>query len=514
MSQPTTRLALLLAALLFGPLAQAQTPPPSPEGGKAETPAPEALTETHHTWSAGGHALRYRALAGDLLIGPEGKPKARMFYVAYLAEGAGRDRPLTFLFNGGPGSSSVWLHLGAFGPARVPVDAEGIPAPQPWAAVPNPDSLLDLSDLVFIDPVSTGYSRALPGQEEKPFHEFRADVESIGEMIRLFVTRQERWGAPLFLAGESYGTVRAAGLADYLERRLGISVSGVILLSPALNMLTLGGQPGNDLPFVLGLPSLTAAAWYHKKLAPELQADLARAYRESEELALGPYSRALQRGAALSAEERGQTIAQLARYTGLPADEIDRADLRVDALTFITRLLRQENRTIGLLDARYWGPPSSMAPSGAAPDYSYATVDPSYQVSGVFTATMNRYLREELKARSDLPYEMLAETVAASWDHGSGNLYSADNLRVAMTVNPRLKVFVASGRYDLVTTSLAARYDIDHLGLIPELRPNVSFHLYEGGHMMYMSQPSLDKLKGDLTAFYAAAAPRRETRAK
>ena len=515
MHRPPSRLALLFAGLLVAALAQAQSPPVEggkPESAKAETPAPETLAETHHTWSGGGHTVRYRALAGDFLIGPEGKPRARMFYVAYLAEGAGRERPLTFLFNGGPGSSSAWLHFGAFGPLRVPVDAEGNPGPQPWAAVPNLDSLLDLSDLVFIDPISTGYSRALPGQEEQPFYSFRGDIESVAEMIRLFLTRQERWGSPLFLAGESYGTVRAAGLADYLERRQGISLAGIILLSPALNMLTLGGQPGNDLSYVLGLPSLTAAAWYHKQLAPDLQADLARADREAEELALGPYAEALLRGASLPAAKRQEMVAQLARYTGLPAAEIERANLRVDNTLFITKLLEKEKRTLGLLDARYSGPTSSMAGTGLAPAYSYATVDPSFQVMGVFTATMNRYLRDELKARSDLTYEVLSQTINSSWDMGPGNLYSGDNLRVAMTLNSRLKIFVASGRYDLATTALAARYTLDHLDLTPALAANITFRLYEGGHMMYMHQPSLDKLKADLAAFYGAALPARTAR--
>jgi carboxypeptidase C (cathepsin A) len=488
--------------------------PESPK--EAAKPAPEMLSETRHTVTIGGRVVRYRALAGDLLIGDEAKgPRARMFYVAYLAEGAGRERPLSFLFNGGPGSSSIWLHLGAFGPVRVPVDAEGLPGPPPWAPVANPYSLLDVSDLVFIDPVATGYSRALPGQEEKPFFEVHADVESVGELIRLFVTRQERWGSPLFLIGESYGTIRAAALADYLQRRFSMALSGVVLISAALNTAVLPAGPGNDLPYPLELPAFTAAAWYHKKLPPDLQADFPRAYRECTELALGAYSGALLRGAELPEPERKGMIEKLARCTGLPPEEIDRDDLRVDSFTFAAKLLEKERRQIGVLDARYLGYPNGMAAASFAPLYSYSTVDPAFQVDGVFAAAWNRYARDELKVRSDLNYELLSQPAGNAWDTGhdtAGYLNTAGNLRSAMTANTHLEVFVASGRYDLVTTPLSARYIMDHLGIAPPLRANLSLHEYEAGHMMYMHQPSLARLKADLAAFYAAAAPARPAR--
>ncbi|HEY0784064.1 MAG TPA: peptidase S10, partial [Thermoanaerobaculia bacterium] len=295
MTHAIRRLVLPFAALLFAvpaAFAQPSSPSAAPPTPDAAKPA-ETLSETHHTLTVGGKTIRYRALAGDILIGADDKPKARMFYVAYLAEGAGKERPLTFLFNGGPGSASVWLHLGAFGPVRVPVDGQGMPGPRPWVAVPNPNTLLDVTDLVFIDPISTGYSRALPGQEDKPYHEFHSDIESVGELVRLFVTRHERWGSPLFLAGESYGTARASGLADYLHRRFNMTLAGVVLVSPALNVATYSTLPGNDLPYPLALPAYTAAAWYHKKLPADLQGDLARAERESEAFAFGTYSDAL-----------------------------------------------------------------------------------------------------------------------------------------------------------------------------------------------------------------------------
>jgi len=502
-------LACLLAAAPFG-RAAADGPPADKPGEKAEAAKPaETLSESRHTATIGGQTLRYRALAGDLLVGDDGKgPKARMFYVAYLLEGAGRERPLTFLFNGGPGSSSVWLHLGAFGPVRVPVDRDGHPAPPPWAPVANPYSLLDVSDLVFIDPISTGYSRALPGQEEKPFHEVHKDVESVGELVRLFVTRQDRWGSPLFLLGESYGTIRAAGLADYLQRRYAMSLAGIVLVSNAMNTAVVSPDPGNDLPFALHLPAYTAAAWYHRKLPPDLQADFARAYRESEDFALGPYSDALLRGADLPAARRQEIVEHMARLTALPPDVIDRADLRIDPFSFAQKLLEKEKQAIGVLDSRYVAAPNGMAPASFAPDYSYATLDPSLEVDGVFSAVMHRYLREDLKVRSDLFYEVLSEPTNSSWDLGhdtGGYLSTSGNLRTAMTANPRLRVFVAGGRYDMVTTPLSSRYIVGHLGLAPELRGNVSFHEYEGGHMMYMHEPSLARLKSDLAAFYAGA---------
>ncbi len=505
------RSAVLLTFFALSlPLARAAAaadPPP-------DAPKPtETLSETHHTATIGGHTIRYRALAGEMLIGDEGKPpKAKMFYVAYLAEGASavRDRPLTFLFNGGPGSGSAWLNMGAFGPMRVPVDADGIPGPPPWAAVANPNSLLDVSDLVFIDPVSTGFSRALPGQEEKPFHEVHADVQSVGELIRLFLARQQRWGSPLFLIGESYGTIRAAALADYLQRRFSMNLAGVTLISLALNTAVFSHDEGNDLPYPLHLPAFAAAAWYHKKLAPELQADFARTEREAEEFALGPYTDALFRGDSLPEAKRQEIIAGLSRYTGLSAYEIDFNDLRINPFLYSYKLLEKEKKAIGVLDSRYVAAPNGLAPASFAPEYLYATVDPSYQVAGVFSAVVNRYLNDDLKFHSDLSYELLSQPTGNAWDNGhdtAGYLNTAGNLRVAMIENPRLKVFVAAGQFDMVTTALSSRYIINHLGLTPALRENLTFHEYPAGHMMYMHEPSLARLKADLAAFYAAAAP-------
>lgn len=508
----------LLLCLFFAAPATAQETPDAKQAPKPADASPlrETLAETSHSTTVGGRSLAYRALAGDLLLSDEaGKPRARMFYVAYLKNVKGdelRRRPLTFIWNGGPGSSAVWLHLGALGPQRIDVDSDGIPAPPPHRLVPNPHTLLDVSDLVFVDPVSTGYSRPAPGEEETQFHNVQADVEWAGELVRRFVTRHGRWGSPLFLAGESYGTVRAAGLADFLQRRFSLYLNGVVLISPALSQQTYIGSGLNDLPYILTLPSFTATAWYHKKLPPELQADLQKAVREAEDFAFGDYDDALHRGASLAPEKKREIAARFARLTGLPAEEVERLNLRVDNFTFSTKLLEKEKRQVGILDSRYWGYVNQMATESFAPAYYYATVDPSFtRVDGVFAAALQQYLREDLKVRTEENYETLSMPAANNWDYrGVENryLFTADNLRVAMTQNPDLKVFVASGTFDLVTTALSARYVMDHLGIDPALRTNLTFAEYPGGHMMYMHEPSLARLKKDLAAFYEAAMAR------
>jgi len=510
-------LLALLAVLPWAPAAAQEAPDAKKAQASAgDTLLKDTLSERSHSMTIGGRALAYRALAGDLVLSDEaGKPKARMFYVAYLKDTKKgeelRRRPLTFIWNGGPGSSAVWLHLGAFGPQRVDVDADGKPAPPPYRLVPNENTLLDVSDLVFVDPVSTGFSRPAPGEEEQQFHNVQADVEWMGEMVRRFVTRHGRWGSPIFLAGESYGTVRAAGLADYLQRRFNLYLNGVVLISPALSMQTFNPGGLNDLPYVLSLPSFTAAAWYHKKLAPELQADLQKALRESEDFAFGDYDDALLRGSSLAPEKKTEIAARFARLTGLPAEEVEKQDLRFDSFTFSSKLFEKEKRQVGVLDSRYWGYVNQMAAESFAPAYSYATVDPAAQVFGLFTATLNQYLRDDLGVKSEENYEVLSLPAAGSWDYkGVENryLFTADNLRVAMTMNPDLKVFVASGTYDMVTTPLATRYVLDHLGIDPALRQNLTFAEYPGGHMMYMHEPSLARLKKDLAAFYESATPR------
>jgi carboxypeptidase C (cathepsin A) len=488
---------------------------------KAERPAPkDQLSITQHVFTGVSKTIRYTVTAGTIVLKEESekkgeaagqaedeKARAAIFFIAYTrddVEDKAR-RPLTFSFNGGPGSSSVWLHLGLLGPRRVQLDDVGnLPAP-PFRLVDNDYSLLDLTDLVFIDPVSTGYSRAVTGEKAGDFHGFRKDIESVGDFIRLYTSRYMRWTSPKFLIGESYGTTRAAGLAGYLQERHGLYLNGIMLVSAILNFQTASFDPGNDLPYILFLPTYTATAWYHKRLAPELQKNLPATLREAEAFALGDYAQALLYGAALPDELRASVAEQLARYTGLTQDYVERTDLRINIQRFVKELLRAERRTVGRLDSRFKGIDRDSV--GEQSEY-----DPSLlNVLGPYTAVFNDYVRGELKYESDLPYEILTERVMP-WSyatHENQYVNVAETLRKAISINPYLKVFVANGYYDLATPYYATRYTVNHLGLDPTLSANISLGFYEAGHMMYTHLPSLARLRADLGDFIASALPAR-----
>jgi carboxypeptidase C (cathepsin A) len=526
-------LAMLLAAS-FLPRAVAQpadspdTAPPGRRSRNAERKTPESktdepkkeaavgkekdkepkdeLSETTNTVSINGAEIKYKATAGTMVIkDEEGKALVSFFFIAYtsLDNTNLSERPVTFSFNGGPGSSSVWLHMGLLGPRRVYLKADGGLPPPPFSLVNNDQSLLDQSDLVFIDPVSTGFTRTLPGEDPSKYHGVDQDLRSVGDFIRLYTTRYNRWLSPKFLIGESYGTTRAAGLAGYLEDRYGMYLNGIALVSAVLDFGTVSFNPGNDLPYIFYLPTETATAWYHKKLAPDLQADQKKALSEAEKYALGPYTLALMQGSNLPAAERAAVVKELARLTGLSPDYIDRANLRVRAGQFFKELLRKERLTVGRYDSRVTGEDYNSV--GESADY-----DPSYASAlGPFAATFNDYVRRDLKFESDLPYEVLTSKVQP-WDFNQARnryLDIAENLREAMTHNPYLKVFVANGHYDLATPYLATRYTFDHMGLPPDLRGNVSMGYYEAGHMMYLNTPSRIALKEDLTRFIHSSVP-------
>ncbi len=520
-------LALIMALAGWTPFLQAQERPAraARPGGEANSTEPrkddakkeepksdkkepkDEISETTNSVTINGVEVNYKATAGTLVMkDEEGKPHATVFFIAYTRlNGATNpsDRPITFSFNGGPGSSSVWLHLGVLGPRRVLLKENGSLPPPPFKLVNNDYSILDETDLVFIDPVSTGYSRPVPGEDPRKFHGVEEDLESVGDFIRLYTTRYKRWSSPKFLIGESYGTTRAAGLSGHLEDRYGIYLNGICLVSSVLDFSTLGFNPGNDLPYILYLPSETAAAWYHKKLAPDLQADMKKALAEAEQYATGEYAQALMKGDQLPSAERQQVVKNVARLTGLSEDFVDRADLRVNVRQFFKELLRSERLIIGRYDSRMTG--SDRNATGDSPEY-----DPSYaSVLGPFTATLNDYVRRELKFESDLPYEVLTGNVSP-WDFGNARnryLDVAETLRQAMIHNPYLKVFVANGYYDLATPFLATRYTFDHMGLPSNLRTNVSMGYYEAGHMMYVNRPSLVELKKDLAGFIHSAVP-------
>ncbi len=503
---------LVLGSLWLGLLAataRAQEPSDTAKS-KPTTPRSDApkelLFRSRHTIQLGKTKLDYEAAAGTLVLkDDEGKARASIFFVAYTKADV-KDltrRPVTFLFNGGPGSSSVWLHLGAFGPRRVVLSEDGKRVAPPYRLVDNEATLLDVTDLVFIDPVSTGYSRAAPGVPAKQFHGVQEDIEANAAFIRLFVTRFQRWDSPKFLAGESYGTTRVAGLVGYLQDQDGMNFNGVLLISVVLNFQTLRFTEGNDLPYILYLPAYTATAWYHKKLTPELQGDLAQTLSGAEKFALGEYTTALMQGSQLSSEKQRQVARQLARYTGLSEEYVMRSNLRIEASRFRKELLRQQERTVGRFDSRFLG--IDLDNVGEAPDY-----DPSYAVvQGAFTALVNQYLRETLKFETDETYRILTNKVQP-WDYGTAKnrfLNVAPTLRQAMTRNPNLRLFVANGRYDLATPYFATQYTLDHLGLNRALAGHVTVENYPAGHMMYIEPSSLLKLKKDAAAFFAASVP-------
>ncbi len=491
-------LLLLLSVTNVFILAEAENPEKK-ENVKQENILDRNVT-TNHTIKIDGKEIHYKATAGNLsLKSDDGKSKANIFYVAYTKDDVvdKAERPITFCFNGGPGSSSVWLHLGTFGPRRVDFDENGYANP-PYHLVDNEYSLLDKTDLVFIDPVSTGFSRASPGEDVKQFHGVEEDIKSIAHFIRLFVTQNSRWESPKYLAGESYGTTRAAGLSGNLHDEHYIYCNGVILVSSILNFQTINDhQNGNDLPYILYLPTYTKTAAYYHKLAPELEKNMDKTMQEVQNFALNEYTLALMQGDSIDEKSRLNIIERLAYYTGLSKDFIDRSNLRVNNLHFSKELLRNEKRTIGRFDSRYKGIDSHAC--GETFEY-----DPSATaIFGAFTAAFNDYIRSELKYETDEEYKIL--TSVQPWNYNKATnqyLNVGENLREVMTKNPSLKVFVASGYYDLATPYFATDYTFNHLSLDPSLRSHITKKYYDGGHMMYVQKVSLIKLKKDLADFY------------
>ena len=462
----------------------------------------EELSTTQHTVTIDGQEIAYTATAGTLVLKEErGEPKATIFFVAYTRDDVGDpgERPITFAFNGGPGSSSVWLHLGLFGPRRVQLfDDAGERLPPPGRLIDNAHSLLDVTDLVFIDPVTTGYSRAVSDEEAQAFHAFDEDIKSVGEFIRLYTTRYQRWASPKFLAGESYGTTRAAGLAGYLQNRQGMYLNGIMLISTVLNFQTLRFDVGNDLPYQLFLPTYAATAWYHQQLPEDLQQRPLREFLDEVEAFVRlEYVPALLEGDALSAEERAKIAEQVARYTGTSSAYVENTDLRLEIFRFTKELLRNERRTVGRLDSRF----TAVDRDAAGERFEF---DPSYAlIQGPFTAMLNHYVRAELGFESDLPYEILTGRVQP-WNYGEHqNQYVnvAETLRQEISRNPHLRVFVANGYYDLATPYAATEYTFNHLQLDAALRDNITLAHYAARHMIYIHEPSLVKLRQDLLDF-------------
>ena len=481
--------------------------------GKDEKLEPaDQIAITRHRAKIGGRDIAYTVTCGTLVLREEAekegrsegeKARAKVFFVAYTLDDADKSkRPVTFSFNGGPGSSSVWLHLGVLGPKRVHLDDEGFASPPPGRLVANEFSLLDASDLVFVDPVGTGFSRMVEGEKVKEYHDYKRDLESVGEFIRLWVSRYGRWSSPKYLIGESYGTTRASGLAGHLLERYGMYLNGVMLLSCALDFQVLRFDHSNDLPHVLFLPTYAATAWFHKRLAPALQAKPLREFLEEvEAFAAAEYASALFQGSKLAPADRKRLAAKVARYTGLTPEYVERTELRIEIFRFCKELLRDNGRTVGRLDSRYTGFDRDSA--GEAFEF-----DPGFmQIFGAYAAAMNDYVRGELRFEADVPYEIIKPLYMTWGWNDFANRYASvsETLRKAMSMNPHMRVLVASGYYDFATPHFGADYSIDHLALAPELRKNISVSYYEAGHMMYVHKPSLAKLAAELRSFVTPA---------
>ncbi|UFS69951.1 peptidase S10 [Geomonas sp. RF6] len=463
---------------------------------------PSAPVTAKGTVTIEGKRVSYTATTGRLpVFNDAGESGAEIFFVAYNADNPRkRQRPLLFAFNGGPGAASVWLHLGALGPRRVEMLPDGNMPPPPFKLVDNESSWLDCADLVFVDPVGTGFSRAVKPENTKNYANVQTDIETAGRFIRLYLSRYQKWDAPIFLVGESYGSFRVAGLSEYLAEH-GVALNGVILVSTVLNMQTLSFDFGNDLPYPLYLPSYTATAWYHKKLAPELQENLEKAVAQAEEWAATEYQAALFQGDRLPPAQRQQVVQKLASFTGLSPAFVSDHNLRIDNRAFSKELLRDRREMVGFMDSRFHALNFDLSRSPGF-DATVATIRPPY------TSLFNRYVRKELGYSTDLEYFVLGGGIG-HWDWQAKNSYAdtSENLRNTFAKNGHMKLFVASGLFDLATPHFAAEYSLSQLGVIPKFRDSITLRRYKSGHMMYLDMKSLADLKRDVAEFLRSSLP-------
>jgi carboxypeptidase C (cathepsin A) len=477
--------------------------PPKPDGEATDKEEHFDVSEvppviTHHQAALNGKSLSYTATTGRLPIKrADGKIEAEMFFVAYTLDGQDvTKRPLTFAFNGGPGSASVWLHMGAIGPKSVVLQPNGFMPAAPYRLEDNPDTLLDRSDIVFVDAMSTGYSRAATAELTQKFLGVKGDIQAFGEFIRLYLSRYERWSSPLFLLGESYGTTRAAGIAGYLADH-GIAFNGVTLLSMAVDFQTLEWNKSNDMPYFLLVPTFNMIAAYHHKLSADLTQDMAKTREEVVRWSTNDYALALGKGDAMTPEEHSKIVQQLSRYLGLRPEVIEANGLRIDVPTFTNELLLDQKLVVGRLDGRFTSP---------NPDDNNFYDPTSAAILPPYTSAFNNYLRTELNYKSDAPYRVFAydEPGFQKWDWGNaeqGFPSTAGGLRSAMIKNPYMKILVMEGFYDLATPFTAANWTMDHLNLDTKFRQNVSYATYGAGHMVYVDRLEHDKMKKDLVDF-------------
>ncbi len=502
-----------IAVLLLAFAVHAQEPELAPAA--AETPEAKSSV-TPHEVAIGGETVKYEATAGWLIVndGKE-KPAARFGYTAYIRQGAGEaaERPVTFAYNGGPGSSSIWLHMGVLGPRRVVVADAEFTLPPPYEVVDNANSILDVTDLVMIDPVGTGYSRPLDESKGGEFWGVDQDIDSVSRFIKAWVAENGRWSSPKILLGESYGGMRSAGVAWELLSTHGMALNGVVLVSPFLSFVDGFDGLGVDLPHVLFLPTLAATAWYHEAL-DERPDDLVAFIDEVKRFAYDEYAPALLRGTSLGEEERAAVVAGLARRTGVSETYWDRADLRVTHTQFVQELLRDREQTAGRIDSRFAGPSFNLL--GEFMDY-----DPfNAAVGPAFTSAFLDYYHRELEFGRDLEYHVSGGVFGQwDWSHAppGGGAFgtfqlpfpnTARDLARAMGQSPGMKVLVQQGHFDLATPQAATEYAVDHMDLQPAQRANITIEYYDAGHMMYLHPPSLVKYKDDLARFIVEATGR------
>jgi carboxypeptidase C (cathepsin A) len=505
-------LALSMTAIAAGALAQEKDAKPAEKLAEAAPAAPpkEESSVTDHSIKIGGQTIPYRATAATILLKNEkDEPTALVYYTAYARSDVKdlSQRPIAFVYNGGPGSSSVWLHMGSFSPRRViTVNADATP-PAPYKLSENPFCLLDKTDLVFLDPVGTGFSHAVGKAQDKDFWGVDQDVKSLAQFVSTYVSRNSRWNSPKFLIGESYGTFRSAALSNYLQSHDGLYFNGIVLISSVLNLGTISFNPGEDMPYMFYLPSYAATAWYHKVLKDRPD-NLNSLLEEARKYAQSDYADALMKGSKLGEAEKSAVAKKLSRFTGLSEDYLVKANLRVNLPQFMKELQRSRGLTTGRLDARF---------SGWSYDLlgEYAEYDPQdTSITGPFTAAFNNYVREELKFGHDKNYRTISEEANQAWDwkHRGGENFGfpgspnvEGDLIQAMLSNPHLQVEVENGLYDLATPFMATEYTMEHLGLPDKLQKNIRLQYYDAGHMMYLRDEDLAKLKANIAGFIDGA---------
>lgn len=480
-------------------MAEDAQPAAKPEEPKKLEFTEETPVITKHTAKIGGKELKYTVTTGRMpLKNGVGEIEAQVFYMAYsLDDVEPEGRNLMFSFNGGPGSPSLWLHLGTIGPKRIPMANDGEQPAPPYHLVDNDFSWLEFTDVVFIDPVGTGYSQAKDEKLAEKYWSVSGDIESVSEFIRLYLVKNARFSSPLFLVGESYGTTRAAGISKHLVER-GIAFNGLVLVSSAMNFLSLDFIQSSDLPHILFLPTYAATAWYHNAL-PRKRPNLATFLKEVEGYATGEYATVLLKGDNASPRERKATINKLNKYTGLNPEYLDKINLKISIGQFCKELLRSKKRTVGRLDSRITGIDADPTGHSIEHDPSMSALMPPY------TMAFNDYVRRTLKYETDLPYQVF-HGITKPWVWDTPKDEPADTshaLRDAMLRNPHMHVFVASGHYDLATPYFATEYTLSHLGLDPELRAKIETKEYEAGHMMYTHEGCLARLQKDVRDFVA-----------